>query len=179
MKVERGSGKRADPEAFAQRALEFRELVADASSLIVLDDALLLSAVLARWRLSTTLAVAGELGGSKAKISCTGIRIVDGPESRFSGSDGRPLATDAALVAFALRADLPLLSEDGRMLRKAEESSIDCLDSLVVLELLAATGAIGWEEAKDCRRLLRLRSAVSPRRAGWAEAVGLAAAKFA
>ena len=181
---ERPSRARADPEAFASRALDFRVLVADSSSLIVLAEIGLLASALARWRLSTAASVIAELrtgrkvpGGRLNDEGLFGaIRIIDGPEEK--GADGKPLSTDAALLSLALRAGLPLLSEDGRMLRAAEEGNMDCLDSLVALELLQATGAISREQADACLLRLRSRSIVSPARAAWAGEVGQAAAKF-
>ena len=183
-------GARADPEAFASRALEFRELVADASSLIVLAEIGLLASALARWRLTTTAKVAAELrAGERGENRAadgqpdTGdpfgaVRVAEGQESRALGADGKPLSADAGLVSLASRLGLPVLSEDGRVLRAAEDRGLDCLDSLVVVELLSAAGSITGEQAEAGRRLIRARSVVSPARAAWSEAVGLAAEKF-
>ena len=195
---------RADPEAFASRALGFRDLAADSSSLIVLAEIGLLASALARWRLSTTAAVAAELRAGDRGEGCGegrgegcaadgrpdagrqpdseapfgAVRVVEEQASPALGADGKPLSADAGLVSLAARLGLPVLSEDGRILRAAEERGLDCLDSLVAVELLAAAGSITGEQAEDGRRLIRARSIISPARAAWAGAVGLAAEKF-
>ncbi len=154
-----------DPEAFVRRAAGFRALAVDASSLIVLADIGLLDAAHRTWRLHTVPAVAAEAGAASRDVAL--LPAVD-----------TPAGNDQALLTAALRAGLPLLTEDRRLLIAAEEADLDCFDVLVALELLLAAGTLDPERHQTARAGLLARNDYRPYRLVWAEAVGCAAAKF-
>lgn len=167
---DRAAESDADPEAFAERALDYDAVVVDASSLIVLADIGALAAARLAWRLRTISAAANEAGP-----------VAEGIELLKSGaeSEAGSLSTDRALVAAARRSRLPLLSEDRKVLMAGEATGLDCLDALVALELLAAKGALTADEYDHAGARLLERNLYKENRLRWARAVGNAAAKLA
>lgn len=164
------SSQAPDSEAFAERALRFTTLLADASSLIVLSDIGALAAACHAWRVVTIRAAAAEAGDS-----ANGVFLID---AEVDGA-APAMSTDRALVESAAKARLPLLSEDKKVLMAAEDRGLDCFDVLVALELLAANGKLDGEQYEAVRARLMDRNAYRGDRLSWAQAVGAAAAKLA
>ncbi len=156
----------ADPEAFVRRAGGFSRLAVDACSLIVLAEIGVLDEAAKTWRLHTVPAVAAEAGSIAQGLTL------------LPAEPGAAVNNDLALLQSALRAGLPLLSEDRKVLIAAEEADLDCFDTLVALELMVAAGTLTPERRLAARNQLLLRNAYSPYRLVWAEAVANAAAKF-
>ncbi len=156
----------ADPEGFAERALGYAAVVADASSLIVLADIGALAAARRSWRLLTIAAAAAEAGAAG-----------EGLELLESGVEA--VSTDRALVAAARRSRLPLLSEDRKVLMDGEDHGLDCFDALVALELFVAAGALSPVDYDQARSRLLERNSYTTNRLQWARSVGAAAAKLA
>ncbi len=147
------------------RARGFRRVAADASSLIVLEDIGARKAALAAWSLAAPEAVRREAGAAAAGVESLG----DGEAFR---------APDAALVAAAAAAGLPVLSEDRRVLMAAEDAGLDCFDALVALELLRSLGALDEAAYAAARAALLERNDCRPYRLAWAREVAAAADKF-
>ena len=160
------SSRPADPEAFAAAVLVATDAAVDSSSLIVLADIGVLPAAAAFWRLATVPAVATEIGALAATVS---LRLLPEPGAADA---------DRALVAAAAAAKLAVLSEDMKILRAAEDRGLTAFDSLVALEVLAASGALPPPAAAAARRRLLARNAYPPRRLSWAESVAAALAKL-
>lgn len=163
----RGSprSRRADGEAFVDRARGFHIIAADASSLIVLADIGAREAALSAWRFAAPDTVRREAGAAAAGVASLGAGVA----SR---------TPDAALVAAAAAAGLPVLSEDRRVLMNAEEAGLDCFDSLVALELLRGLGALDEAAYQGSRALLLRRNDCRPYRLAWAREVAAAADKL-
>jgi hypothetical protein len=164
------SSQAPDSEAFAERALRFTTLLADASSLIVLSDIGALAAACRAWRVVTIRAAAAEAGAS-----ANGVSLIDGEVDGAAPA----VSTDRALVESAAKARLPLLSEDKKVLMAAEERGLDCFDVLIALELLSANGTLAPEQYADVRARLLERNTYRGDRLSWAQSVGAAASKLA
>jgi len=158
----------ADPEAFVRRAAGFRAIAVDASSLIVLADIGLLDTAHRTWRLHTVPVVAAEVDALARDI-----RLLP-----TAAAPALAASNDQTLLAGALHAGLPLLSEDRRLLIAAEAADLDCFDVLVALELMLAAETLDPDCYQTARASLLRRNEYRPYRLVWAEAVGCAAAKF-
>jgi hypothetical protein len=161
-----------DPEAFAARALGFGTLAADSSSLIVLAAAGAATAAASLWRLAAVPAVRAEIGGLADRLA---LAPLVAPAASGPGAAG----ADRDVVAAAERENLPVLAEDMKVLRAAEDAGLDAFDGLVAVEVLAARGALNWAEAEAVRLRLRSMADYPPRRLSWAAAVAAALAKLA
>lgn len=172
-------------------------MVADASALIDLEAAGVLEGAADLWRLVATpevLAEAGPLasvcgvltpadagrrgdsvgqGGGPIRSELSGPGV---PAGRFLGSPSA--RTDRGLLLAAAGRNLPLLSDDAKLLMAAELSDLSCLDSFAAIEVLLAAGVIDSGRAEAAAERLSGLLAPSPARLAWARLLRATAEKL-
>jgi hypothetical protein len=189
-----------DPEAFVEAARHFREILIDASSIIVLSDIEALETAAKIWQLITIPEAAAEAGPSMiqqdgapmeiqivpaevlAKLSDTGpaASIPRPTQDGVAGSTDRAKksSTDLFLVETAKKHRRPLLAEDRKILMAAEEAGLDCFDSLVAIELLRGFSPEGNRSYPRWHKNILERNSYTAYRLSWAEQVAMAMIKL-
>ena len=113
--------------------------MADSSSLIYLQKAGLLGRVAAALSLSTIPEVLTE----------TGMTDPDTVPLQVCDHGFRGMPTDEVLVAVCAQSVIPLLSEDRKLLLRAERLGVTYYNSLMIVACLEYRGLIGEQEADD------------------------------
>lgn len=190
----------SDPEAFVEAARHFREILIDASSIIVLSDIGALETAAKTWQLFTIPEAAAEAGTALVQQDDTrlDIQIVPAeilatpsspgpaasitrpPQGGAAGSSARPkqAPTDWLLVATAKKLRRPLIAEDRKLLIAAEEAGLDCFDSLVAIELLRGFSPEGSRSYPRWHKNILERNSYTAYRLSWAEQVAMAMIKL-
>ncbi|HON12704.1 MAG: hypothetical protein ACOZCE_12205 [Spirochaetota bacterium] len=189
-----------DPEAFVEAARHFREILIDASSIIVLSDIGALETATKIWQLITIPEAAAEAGPSLvqqngspiyiqivpaevlARLSNTGpaASITRPPQDGAAGSSARAkkASTDLLLIETAKKHRRPLLAEDRKILMAAEDAGLDCFDSLVAIELLRGFSPEGNRSYPRWHKNILERNSYTAYRLSWAEQVAMAMIKL-
>lgn len=123
-------------------------VVADSSSLIILQRAGYLSHVSEAVTLHCPPGVIRELSAGKTAIS-SGINPIDGDEDLYEG-----YAVDAQVVVAARQMRLPALSDDLTLLGRAAEHGVPGYTARSMLELLLLRGAISMDNYRRFKRTL-------------------------
>lgn len=173
-----------DAELFVESARRFTHILADASSLIVLADIGALEAAADTWQIVTIPEAAEEAGpilGYSEPLSSLiqHVTTYESPlEAKREGSRRGTTSTDRLLLKTALHHQWPLLSEDRKILMAAEEAGLDCLDSLVAIELLQGFSVEGPQSYSHWRQRILERNKYTTYRLSWAEQVARAIQKL-
>jgi hypothetical protein len=88
---------------------------------------------------------------------------------RLAVTEHLPGPTDPAVLETALRMNLPLISEDRKLLLRADEAGLVYYNALVMLEFLLFKDAVGREGYKTHKISLSAEARYSPRVLAWAE----------
>lgn len=147
-----------DPVARAVRQLaELNAACIDASSMIVCNKAGILDDLAACCKLHTVADVLAETGYHDAPVSVAPPAAAPDPPP---GLDG-PAAPDDRLLHAALRAQLPLISEDRELLLRFAASGLPYFNALMMLEYLLLRGRLSSRDYPRAARLLRRASRYS------------------
>ena len=133
-----------DPESTLEQLRSLSRAAIDSSSVIYAAKSGLLDTLCTALELRTVPGVVNEVGYPLPLI-----RLEEKPEG---GS------VDNQILACAAGARIPLISEDRKLLVKADEVGLECYNLLVVLELLLLRGHLSLVDW-DCARKRLLASA--------------------
>lgn len=128
-------------EAEVEKLARLRSVAVDASSIIYLTKSDLLRPLADLIRLKTVEEVAGEVGLPMPMVDIIPWRVDADP----------PVDADTAILQCALRERVPLLSEDRKLLMRADARGVQYYNSLMMIALMVLRGAIVNDEISDRR----------------------------
>lgn len=130
-----------DPDVTLEQLRTVRRAFIDSSSIIYSIKAEVLEVLCETVQLQTVPGVATEVG-----VPIPDISVVP------AGSPGMPV--DDQLIAAAGQSGIPVISEDRKLLMKADDRGIDNYNMLVILELMLLRGNISLVEWDSARKRL-------------------------
>lgn len=130
-----------DPDLTLEQLRTVHRAFIDSSSIIYAGKARILDLLCGSLELKTVAGVVGEVGFPIPGIS-VGLEIDSG------------LSVDDQVLASAVEAHLAVISEDRKLLMKADEAGLDGYNMLVMLELLLLRGHISLPEWDIARKRL-------------------------
>lgn len=157
--------------------------VIDTSSIILTEKAGFLSLLAGSVCLHTIPAVAAEYAARGAVLPA-GISLMDLPHEGSLNAGPLPVPTagigvpaDSGVLAAARRKKLPLISEDRKLLLRADTAGLVYYNALVMIEFLLYRKALSPAACEDRRAALTAAARYSPRVLAWAEGLHWAVVK--